>query len=359
MPGPNNVYKPKMAGFLIAAIALVMVVVVILVSTILIIAASGNSDAPVTTPSAPVQTTPPGISGNNPPLTTDPVNPGVTDTPNPGGTTAPNPGPGNTPQLPGADTLEMSRDQIKSGALMLLDKSHFYTKDSLVARKELNATNASIIGLVAVKQSEYYKKKDNLLYLTPDTLDAFTDMMADLYEVTGTGIIQIRNAYYYDASLTVITDEASQESVEHATGYVVDLEINNSGISPLTHPNYKDKYYNWLMENCWKYGFVHLRDVGNKYSTFRYIGIAHAAALHKESGISFETYLTSLTAYNYENRKKVNDNEGNEWWIYYVKADADAETVYVPVFGQEKYYQVSGDNKGGFVVAVNSAQFAK
>ena len=252
----------------------------------------------------------------------------------------------------------MPVSKVGEGALILIDKSHFYTKDGLVARKDMNSTTAGILGFEWVRASEYYKIPNNSLYLDAATLDAFNDMTADLYEVTGTGIIQIRNAYYYSADVTAITDQDSLESVEHSTGYVVDLEINNNGISPLTSNQYKEQYYTWLVENCWKYGFIHLRDT-TKYSSFRYVGIAHAAALHKESGLSFETYLTSLTAYSFDSRKKVVDSEGNEWWIYYVKAEAGAQTVYVPVLGDSKHYQISGDNKGGFIVAVNSAQFAQ
>ncbi|MBQ8288523.1 MAG: hypothetical protein IJX76_07115 [Clostridia bacterium] len=365
MPGPSNVYKPKMAGFLIAAIALVMVVILILISTILIVASGGESGATttVTDPNKPGYTTPVQSGNNTPGVTTPSVNPGTTTVPNPGNTTVPV-NPGTDPEIDPSDvtTLELPVSKVGEGALILIDKSHFYTKEGLVARKDMNSTTAGLLGFEWVRASEYYKIPNNSLYLDAATLEAFNDMMADLYEVTGTGIVQIRNAYYYSADLTAITDQDSLESVEHSTGCVVDLEINNNGISPLTSNQYKEKYYTWFVENCWKYGFVHLRDT-TKYSSFRYVGIAHAAALHKDAAQSFETYfgtyLTSLTAFNFDNKKKVVDNEGNEWWIYYVKAETGADTVYVPVLGDPDHYQISGDNKGGFIVAVNSAQFAK
>lgn len=354
MPGPNNVYKPKMTGFLIASIALFMVVIVILIATFLILSAGGE----------PAVSTPAGITDKAPihawdttttPTTTVPVVPGT-----PPVTTAPQT-PDNPPIIiPGADSLEMDISKIGQGALVLIDKSHFYTREGLVRHTELNNTIATMLGLEWIKGSEYYQKKITQQYLETNTAAAFTEMMKALYEVTGTGYVQIRNAYYYNASYTAVVDDDSLESAEHSTGCYVDLEINNNGITPLNHPTYKANYYDWLIENCWKYGFVHHRDVANKYSTFRYVGIAHAAALHKDPGLSFDTYLTSLTAYKFDGtHRKVIDNEGNEWWIYYVKAEEGAQTVYVPVLGDPKHYQVSGDNKGGFIVAVNSAQFAK
>ncbi len=355
MPGPSNVYKPKMAGFLIATIALVMVVILILISTILILAGTGKEDTTTaaTTPPTPgyLQSTPPVTTGggyNNPAYTTPPST----------NTTAPQP-PVTVPNIPGATSLEKSASDVKLGALVLIDKSHFYTREGLVKRSEMNDADATLLGFKWVRGSNFFKIPNNSLYLDATTLEAFIEMMGDLYEVTGTGIIQVRNAYYYSPDLTAITDQDSLESVEHSTGCVVDLEINNNGISPLTSGQYKEKYYNWLIENCWKYGFIHLRDT-NKYSSFRYIGIAHAAALHNSSTpLEFETYLTSVTAYTFENRKKVVDHEGNEWWVYYVKAEPGADKVYVPVLGEPEHYQVSGDNKGGFIVAVNSAQFSQ
>lgn len=368
MPGPNNVYKPKMTGFLIASIALVMVVIVILISTILILSAGGEN-APAATTTAPIfYTTPPASGTNNPTGTQTPGgdvnNPPATNPPatNPGQTQPPQTNNGDAPDVNPSDViaLDLSVADIGKGSLVLIDKNHFYTRDGLVLKSAMNSTYASILGFKAVGSNhQHYNVPVNTMYLEANTLDAFTDMMADLYEVTGTGIIQIRNAYYYKADLTAITDENSQEAVEHSTGCVVDLQIYDNGASPLNHPTYKKNYYDWLMDNCWKYGFVHLRDVENKYSTFRYVGIPHAAALHKDSNLSFETYLTSLTAYTFENRKKIVDNEGNEWWIYYEKAEKGAETVPVRVLGNEKYYQISGDNKGGFIVAINSTQFAK
>ncbi len=347
MPRSNNVYKPKMAGVLIAAIALLMTVIVIAISAILIMSLTSSDEAPETTTGAVLQpwyTTPAPVT-TPAPITTPPV------------VTQPPPDTGDVP-VPGATSVEMLASQAGQGALVLIDKNHFYTREGLVKRTEMNPTTAGILGMVHVGISDYYKIPNTFLYLDADTKIAFDRMAAALMDVTGNRNLQIRNAYYYSPDLTAITTQDAQETVEHSTGCVVDLEINNNGISPLTSNQYKETYYNWLVENCWKYGFIHLRDT-NKYSTFRYIGVAHAAALHNESSLSFENYLTSLTAYNFDNRKKVIDSDGNEWWIYYVKAEEGAETVYVTVLGDPAHYQISGDNKQGFIVAINSAQFAK
>ena len=350
----NNVYKPKMAAFLIATIMLVLVVVVILMATVLILSA-GAKDPAATTPSSsyiPSVTTPAATTTTKAPDTT--TTSATTTTKKPDVPEVP-----DVPAIPGASNVVMEKSQSGLGSLVLIDNHHFYTREGLVGHKTMDATTASKLGFGALAgNTGHFKLRQGNLFLELSARDAFNQMMADLAAAAGSGDVQIRNAYYYNAALTSITDQDSLESVEHSTGLVVDLEINQEGrIYPLNHPSLKAKFYDWLMENCWKYGYIHVRDIENKYSTFRYIGIPHAAALHKDAQLNLQTYLTVLTAYNFDNRMKVTDSNGSEWWIYYVKAENDAVTI--PVLGDESVYQISGDNNGGFIVAINSAKFAK
>lgn len=345
----NNVYKPKMAAFLIATIMLVLVMVVIVLSTILILSAGVKGTTTTTTASSytPTWTT-------TPATTTTPA-PVVTTTPSV--TTTKKPDVPDTPIIPGADTVVMEKSQVGLGSLVLIDNQHFYTKEGLIRHPSLNASTASKLGFGALSgNTGHYKLRQGNLYLDLDARGAFNQMMADLAAISS-GDVQVRNAYYYSADLTAITDQDSLETVEHSTGRVVDLEINQDGkIYPLNHPSLKATFYDWIVENCWKYGFIHLRDT-SKYSTFRYIGVPHAAALHKDAQMNFSTYLTVVTAYNFDNRMKVTDANGAEWWIYYVKAESDV--VNIPVLGDESVYQISGDNQGGFIVAIDSSKFAK
>lgn len=343
----NNVYKPKMTAFLIATIMLVLVVIVILMSTILILSA-GKGDTtttPTTSWTYPLMT-PAATTTKAPEVTTPPT------------TTTKQPDNPDTPNLPGANTAVKERAESGIGSLVLVDNNHFYTREGLIRHPSLDTTTASLLGFGPLSgNTGNYKLRQGSLYLDLDAREAFNKMMADLAAIAESGEVQVRNAYYYNADLTAITDQDSLETVEHSTGFVVDLEINQAGkIYPLNHPSLKAKYYDWIMENGWKYGFIHLRDTA-KYSTFRYIGVPHAAALHKDAQLNLATYLTVVTAYNFDNRLKVTDAEGAEWWIYYVKAEADV--VNIPVYGDEGVYQISGDNNGGFVVAINSSKFAK
>lgn len=343
MASGSNVYKPKLTGVLIAAILLVMVVIVILISTILILSKVGGSST--TTAPTPVRT----------PATTTTVSAPTTESPALTTSILPDPTtPENPPVVP-SDTFLISKSEIGSGNLVQIDDSHYYQREGLIAYKELNTITASALGFGALSSSssDYSLSKGNL-YLTYDALTAFEAMAADLAEEIGSAL-QVRNAYYYDASVTASNFKENLESVEHSTALYLDLQaFENSKVYPLDHPTYKATYHAWLTQNCWKYGYIHVRDT-EKYSTFRYVGKAPAAAMEKNNW-NLAEFLQKMVAYNFENPLKVNDGDGHEWWLYYVLADADE--VQIPVLGDKSAYTISGDGSTGFVVAINSSVFA-
>lgn len=346
MASGSNVYKPKLTGILIAAILLVMVVIVILISTVLILSRVGGGST--TTAPTPVWTPAATTTSGSAPTTESPATT-TSDIPDP---TAPNP---TEPAVVPSDTLSISKSAIYSGNLVQIDESHFYQREGLIAYKQLNAITASALGFGALSSSssDYTLSKGNL-YLTYDALAAFEAMTADLAKELGNAL-QVRNAYYYDANVTVSNFKENLESVEHSTALYVDLQAYENGkVFPLDHPTYSATYRTWLTENCWKYGYIHIRDTA-KYSTFRYVGKAPAAAMEKNNW-DLSEFLQKAVAYNFENPLKVNDGDGHEWWLYYVLADAD--TVYIPVLGDESAYTISGDGSTGFVVAINSSVFA-
>lgn len=332
MAAHPNVYRPKTTGIMIAAILLVMVVVLILVSTILIIFA--GSSKPETTTSENKDNTP------------------VVTTPAPKTTTADTTAPEN-PNVVKPTYIDMERTKINQGTLVLIDDMHLYSREGLVPRRELTDAKAAMLGFEELKTGEHYSVPQTGFYLDQTAKAAFDAMAADLGTAVGNNL-QVRNAYYYNADIVEIVSQDDLETVEHSTGMVLDLQIYTDGkVYSLTYSSQR-AYYNWLTENCWKYGYIWVRDTAN-YSTFRYVGIPHAAALRKLS-VGISEYLTSLEAYTFPNHLPIYDANDGEWWIYYVKAET--ALVEIPVIGEESNYMISGDNKGGFVVAVNTSVFA-
>ena len=87
---------------------------------------------------------------------------------------------------------------------------------------------------------------------------------------------------------------------EHQLGYAVD--ITDSGYRKLNKDQEKTATQQWLMANCWDYGFIVRYPTGTTNITgiiyepwhYRYVGVELAAEL-KESGITLEEYLDQLT----------------------------------------------------------------
>lgn len=336
MASQSNVYRPKMTGILIAAILLVMVVLLVLISTILILFAGGSTPDATTAPQqgdvTPAWTTPA-------PITTTAVTTAHEDPP---------------AVIPGMNTIQVDTSKTNLGPLVLADELHLFRREGLVAYSELTAAKAEALGFAVLSSSSHYSLRHASLYLDKTAKAAFEQMAEALSGAVGSNL-QVRNAYYYKADLTAVTNQDELEAVEHSTGLVLDLQVSVDGkIYAPTFPSQK-AYINWLTENSWKYGYIWVRDTTN-YSTFRYVGIPHAAALQKMS-ISLSDYLTQVTGYTFQNNLKVYDANGNEWWIYYVKATT--AMVEITVVGNESNYLISGDNNGGFVVAIDTAVFAQ
>lgn len=361
----SNVYKPKLTGFLIAAIALVLLVVILLASTIMILSLGSGADKPAES-TKQEQTSKTEASTTTPPETTDEPDPAETTAPDPAETTAPDEpiDPPAVPVDPSRVPTKVSPDETKvivpsqnsgEGSLILLDDEHTYLKDPalLISRAEMSAMSAEKVReeygfeRVTAASGNYTLARSNL-FLNSDTLYYFEEMLKDYAEESGNKDVQIRNCYYYSGADDI-------ESVEHATGYYVDLQIYRSqGTYPLNYETFKQDYYSWFVDNCWKYGFLHVRDTAS-YSSFRFVGAAHSAAMNKFS-LDLGQYLEAVETYSYENYLKVTDGFGWEWWVYYVETAGDLTEI--PVIGNEDSYHISGTNDDGFVVAINSSCFS-
>lgn len=352
----NNVYKPRVTGFLIACILLALLIITVLGSTIILL--SSRSETPSET-KAPSQTDAPVLSsGDN---TT--VSPEVTDqtsaTTAPEGTDTPdtptNPTRVPVKVAPTESILSLPLSAQNSGCLLLLDEDHPYQVDmsimlgraqmALLSDSELSET----YGFSRVSAaSPYYMLSSTHTFLNSDALYYFNEMMADYVKEKGNTDVQLLYGYYCEKNENI-------ESIEHSTGYYIDLQVNRSeGTYPLNYESFKSEYYNWFVDNCWKYGFAHVRNKNN-YTTFRFMGAAHTAAMNKY-GFELSDYLSAITVYSKDNFLRITDGFGWEWRVYYVQSTGD--TTSVPVMGTEESYDVSGNNLNGYIVAINTACFS-
>lgn len=142
---------------------------------------------------------------------------------------------------------------------------------------------------------------------------------------------------------------------EHETGLAIDF-------SETVNYDYQgDGDFQWLNNNCHKYGFV-IRYAEDKEAIteyrkepwhFRYVGIPHAKYM-TENNICLEEYIELLrNSYNYSgDHLKIEDEYGAAYEIYFYPSDDGAEVTNVPVPSGVRY-DISGNNVDGFIVTVH------
>lgn len=338
MAQKSNVYNHKTTGIVIASVLLVMMVILIVASALLIVFGGRANTENTTAPD-------------------EDKSPAVTTTAPPAGTTTAEQKPVTEPEIIRPSYIEVDSALVNSGSAILIDETHLYIREGLINYRDMTADKAEKLGFSVIPEAAEYSRGNNMLYLTKDACAAFQKMTKQLAADVGTAL-HVRYAYYYQAGLESIETPDDLEAFEHSTGLMLALQCNeNGGLYNLTHTKQK-AYYQWLKENCYQYGFIWVRD-NNVYSTFRFVGVPHAAAMHKMGVETLTDYHAAIAAYTFTSNYKVSDAQGNEWWIYYAKADPGAETVKIAVVGDESNYMISGDNDSGLVIAINSTTFSQ
>lgn len=252
-------------------------------------------------------------------------------------------------------TVQMAEADERQGDLILVNSTHEYRsepEDLLIFYG--NKTNS-----YGLKEAEMYAKSS--------VVTAMNNMMDAFKEATGNTSVLLTSAYrdvnyqqqLYDADLAAsglsTSDSVSKPGYsEHHTGYALDLSYQSSAGN-----NYLDGTgdYAWLVENCYKYGFI-VRYTEDKSSItgiisepwhYRYVGTVHAEAMTK-GGYCLEEYIEMIKLHDSTNPYEFTSESGSKYLIYYT-AGAGATTD-VPVISG-KSYSISGTNEGGFVTVVS------
>ncbi len=208
---------------------------------------------------------------------------------------------------------------------------------------------------------------DNSAQVLSVVYENLRDMLVDFNAASGYDDILIEGAFrtnerqqeLYDNDLELTGNTTSDRVAlpghsEHECGYAVDFGIVTEGVE------YDGTgEYDWINQNCWKYGFI-LRYAEDKTDItkikfepwhYRYVGVPHAYYMSK-NGICLEEYIDLLRDYTYEGEHlEFKDDNGTEYEIYYVPSDDGAETMHIPVPSSLKY-DISGNNADGFIITV-------
>lgn len=371
--GMDNIYKPKKTPLLIGAILLVLVVAIIGLTAFLLL--RGEADEPLPsdrTTSSGVTSTPiitePKVTTGGSDATTTPA-PGSQDIPSTGATTTPaitkpaDPAITTTTRRydkadPTTITVDADVADLFRGSLILIDENHRYniSAEKLIGRSEMGNLSQNTLlseyGFVRVSSKPFYTRKSSTLFLNTEANTEFINMMNAFAAETGNTDVQLRNAYYYDKN---------EQVCYNCTGLYVDLEIHKEeGLYPLNYETFKSDYYDWFIDNSYRFGFIHLWEIKSStgqdlYSSFRYVGIPHATYMHEYNIQDLEDYLEMLKTHTIERVLTITDADDVAWQVYYVPAAAGGTQI--TLTGTPKSYTISGNNTDGYIVTINTAYF--
>ncbi|MCD7824065.1 MAG: M15 family metallopeptidase [Oscillospiraceae bacterium] len=261
-------------------------------------------------------------------------------------------------------SVTVTQDDLGSGNLVLVNNN--------IAL--LNEVNEDDLVVVREYKNGAYWVSDYSVMVLPDTMEALNEMLLDFYNATGNSNVMVRSGYrsfdyqqeLYDDELSSTGEDSSTLVAkpgysEHHTGYAFDFTTYN-GSSYSDFDGEGD--YEWIMENCYKYGIINRYPEGKESITlidnepwhFRYVGIPHAQVMY-EYDMCLEEYISFIKNYTIDTGFfLINADDGAQYIIYYVPmSSSDTTTIYVPLMddGVTAYpYEISGNNVDGFIVTV-------
>lgn len=239
------------------------------------------------------------------------------------------------------------------GPLALVNTTHKYTFPDGISH--LGSLNDKRI----THSPRVYQQSGLSDYMEKTALDALDQMLVDFNAATGLDNVVMKYAYRSAEEQQALVEGGASTPVgysDHHTGMGIQLAYlrdgNNYALS-------SDDAYNWLFENCHKYGFVirypegkeDITGVSDYTDYFRYVGVAHATYM-KEHSLCMEEYLEVIKEYTHDKPLKVNGADGRYYEVYYVAVDGSATVKHPTNYA----YTLSGTNAGGVVITVDRSR---
>ena len=240
------------------------------------------------------------------------------------------------------------------GPLVLVNNTHVYTFPN---------SGIDHLGKINDKRVSHdprvYQQSGLSAYMEKTALDALDQMLVDFNAATGLDNVLLKYAYRSAEEQQALVENGASTQVgysDHHTGMGIQLAyVRNSNNYSLS----TDDAYNWLFENCHKYGFVirypetkaDITGVSDYTDYFRYVGVAHATYM-KANDLCLEEYVTLLKGYTDDKPLKINGADGRYYEVWYVAVEGSATVKHPTNYA----YTVSGTNDGGVVVTVDRSK---
>lgn len=346
--------KPKPIGMLIMILALVLVAVILVV---VIVASTGGDDdtsaitttqvpassalesssAPDSSSEAPDSGSTPESSSTEKPI--EPIKPTLTET---------------TLKADESGKVQIPSVQAGTGLLIDVSETNPYKYDLENIFKGDNTTTPDVIEKSDFKQLN----SDNALFVTPglthyvrkEAHAALLSMITRFNALLGKDkAIQISG--YTAKRSDAVTNTIITGNVITILGYNGQgtLGLNSTLNGKITYDDVTTTFNKWFEKYAQSYGFVYEGLVGDNVDLLsgklRYVGSIHSAGVTTAGSLS--AYLAGIKGGTITTATAA---DGSTWNLTYVTASTEENTEIT--VGANATYTVSGDNMGGFIVAV-------
>lgn len=207
--------------------------------------------------------------------------------------------------------LAVPETRLREGRMLLIDEGH-PLPEGYTPADTLNILNAS---------GGRATCRDLSAVLGEDALGALSAMLTAARQEKHMGLVVFAGSRSPEQQRILLTDtlaalsrdmsldealSAARSAVaspgysEHQTAWAVDIRVCPQwNGAPLAESMEESEDGRWLMENCWRYGFIRRypgadpRDGSCRAYHLRYVGCAHASLMHA-LGLSLEDYLSLM-----------------------------------------------------------------
>lgn len=244
------------------------------------------------------------------------------------------------PMDPDFDTITLSDDDLHNGSLVLVSSTCPYSGKT-------DFTDFTTLSDTCLKP-----RTESLMFQS-EMRNALISLFEGYEYVQGYVNLQI-----HSTSVTNTNSDSLYTNVltERSSGYTFDIGLITSTGSVVP---YLTKRNEWMVGNCWDYGFI-LRYPDDKASItgvdymphhFRYVGLPHSMIM-RENNYCLEEYLEYVKSYTVD-EPLVYTLDDTVYEIYYYAASTTGETeVKIP---KKNGYHISGNNTDGFIITTQQA----
>jgi len=232
------------------------------------------------------------------------------------------------------DPVLISEDAVHKGNLLIVDAENAYSS-APQSLKLISDSRTPFTDGNGKTVYSYYVAKRFEDKLEENTLNAFNQLADAFYNATKSKSNDLFVKKSYVNGTTV-----------YGMGTALDLEMWKSGSDyfALSDSRYATEY-EWLKNNCHKYGFIITEDTDKMFS-IRFVGVPHAVYMNN-ADMSLEQYVLYLES----NEINVNTESGDSYRIFYVKVNG--EYTEIPI-SRDSDYTLSGNNSDGIIVTVKN-----